>query len=152
MARCLLIWQDQCWRDHAPSLLDSMPDPSVPDQLQVKCSPPSAKGGHCAEDNCDGCQIMSYAGHNTVNVLRASPGVDEPVVRNGAAAADASGAAVAADTIVVRGSDGGLDFGLGVSRSAPQTVWDATFSRPVNTSFTGADMCQHLPARAIMTK
>ncbi|KAK9917273.1 hypothetical protein WJX75_002617 [Coccomyxa subellipsoidea] len=82
-------------------------------------------------------KILSYAGHNTVNVLRASPGVDEPVVRNGAAAADASGAAVAANRIVVRGSDGGLDFGLGVSRSAPQTVWDATFSRPVNTSFTG---------------
>ena len=87
---------------------------------------------------CGGCQILSYAGHTTVNVLRASPGLDEPIARNGGAAADVS--AAAADTIGVHGADGGLDFGLGVSRSAPQTVWDATFSRPVNTSFTGAAM------------
>lgn len=90
-------------------------------------------------------QLLSYAGHTEVNVLRASPGIDEPVVKHGSAAAADSGAA-AAGTISVRGADGGLDFGLGASRSAPQTIFDATFSRPVNTTFTGAGMCRHVLA------
>ena len=78
-------------------------------------------------------QVLSYAGHTTVNVLRASPQVDQPIVKGGADAA----AAPDSDTIAVRGADGGLDFGLHVSRTSPETIFDATLYRVVNTTFTG---------------
>ena len=79
-------------------------------------------------------KILSYAGHTTVNVLRASPSLDEPVVKSNADGA----AATDSDMIAVRGADGGLDFGLHVSRTRPETIFDATLYRVVNTTFTGA--------------
>jgi hypothetical protein len=80
-------------------------------------------------------QSLSYAGHTLVEVLRTSPGQDEPVLRANGTAGGADGSAP--DSIPVRGADGGLAFGLDVQRSVMQTVFDATFYRPVNTSFTG---------------
>lgn len=78
-------------------------------------------------------QILSYAGHTTVNVLRTSPSLDEQVVKSGG---DAT-AAPESDTIAVRGADVGLDFGLHVSGTSPETIFDATLYRVVNTTFTG---------------
>ena len=40
-------------------------------------------------------------------------------------------------SIPVHGADGGLAFGPTPNPQARQTVFDATFYRPVNTSFTG---------------
>ena len=40
-------------------------------------------------------------------------------------------------SISVRGADGGLAFGPTPNPQDRQTVFDATFYRPVNTSFTG---------------
>lgn len=79
--------------------------------------------------------MLSYAGHTEVDVLRASPGADEPIVRSGAAAA-----ARPEDMIAVHGADGGLAFGLNINRTAHHTVFDATFYRPVNTTYTGANL------------
>ena len=47
--------------------------------------------------------------------------------------------AIVADnrSIAVNGADGGLAFGPYVDKSELQTVFDATFYRPINTTFTG---------------
>lgn len=80
-------------------------------------------------------QTLSYAGHTTVDVLRMSPGEDEPIVRS-----NATGRALAEaadETIHVHGADGGLAFGLDIRQNPMQTVFDPTLYRPVNATATG---------------
>ena len=69
-------------------------------------------------------QALEYAGYPIVEVLRVAPAPDQAVMRG-----DRS--------IPVHGADGGLAFGPTPERQSWQTVFDPTFYRPVNTSFTG---------------
>ena len=69
-------------------------------------------------------QSLSNAGHSIVEVLRTAPAPDQPIMQG-----DRS--------IAVHGADGGLAFGPTPDRRERQGVFDATFYRPVNTSFTG---------------
>lgn len=59
-----------------------------------------------------------------VEVLRTAPALDEAIVADNR-------------SIAVNGADGGLAFGPSVDKRELQTVFDATFYRPINTTFTG---------------
>ena len=73
---------------------------------------------------CD-LQSLGYAGYPVVEVLRMAPAPDEAIMRGGR-------------SIPVHGADGGLAFGPTPDPQDRQVVFDATFYRPVNTSFTGS--------------
>ena len=81
-------------------------------------------------------QALTNAGHSTVFVLHADPMPDQPLVAAGSSS-EPDQAAQEGGSIAVRGADGGLDFGLDGRSLQRQTVFDATFYRPVNTIFTG---------------
>jgi hypothetical protein len=85
-------------------------------------------------------QALSNAGHSSVFVLHTAPTADQPLLAAGSGAATSADPQQAAQqgSIAIRGADDGLDFGLDGVLAAQQTVFDATFYRPVNTSFTGA--------------
>ena len=59
-----------------------------------------------------------------VQVLRTAPAPDQAIVADNR-------------SIAVNGADGGLAFGPSVDKRELQTVFDATFYRPINTTFTG---------------
>ena len=69
-------------------------------------------------------QSLGYAGYPIVEVLRTAPAPDEAITRG-------------SQSIPVHGADGGLAFGPTPDPQDRQTVFDATFDRPINTSFTG---------------
>lgn len=70
-------------------------------------------------------QSLGYGGYPIVEVLRTAPAPDEAILRGG-------------QSIPVHGADGGLAFGPTPNWQDRQTVFDATFYRPVNASFTGS--------------
>ena len=59
-----------------------------------------------------------------VEVLRTAPAPDEAIVADNR-------------SIAINGADGGLAFGPSVDKRELQTVFDATFYRSINTTFTG---------------
>jgi hypothetical protein len=59
-----------------------------------------------------------------VEVLRTAPAPDQAITADNR-------------SIAVNGADGGLAFGPTLDKSQLQTVFDATFYRPINTTFTG---------------
>lgn len=78
-------------------------------------------------------QSLSYAGHSLVDVLRTAPAPDEALAKGNR-------------SIAVHGADGGLAFGPTLDKRDRQTVFDATFYRPVNTSFTGDASIRAFPS------
>ncbi len=76
-------------------------------------------------------QALSYGGYPAVEVLRTAPVPDQVI-------------AAGNRSIAVTGADGGLAFGPVLDGTGLQTVFDATFFRPINTTFTGeeAPLCR----------
>lgn len=89
-------------------------------------------------------QALSNAGHSSVFVLHTAPTADQPLLAAGLDPAASAPQQAQQGSIAIRGADGGLDFGLDGILAAQQTVFDATFYRPVNTSFIGAEECVQL--------